>query len=73
MASEGAREGLGVTKGGRGLCHKESELQQKETELQATQRELGEEHERAEIVEATLGSERTAFVEANESLKGNLD
>ena len=54
------------------MRRKESELQQ-ETELLVTQRELGEARERAEIAEATLGSERIAFVEAKESLEGDMD
>jgi len=40
--------------------------------LQATQQEPEEVHKRAEIAKATLGSERTAFMEAKESLKGDL-
>ena len=54
------------------LHHKDSESQQKEEELQSIQRELEKMHD-AEMVEATLGSERTAFGVAKESLESDLD
>ena len=55
------------------LRRKDSELQQKETELQATQRKLVEVRERADMTEATLGSERIAFGKAKGSLEDDLD
>ena len=70
-AASGGARGLGVTRGRRKVAPQEIELQQ-ETELQATQQEPEEVHKRAEIAKATLGSERTAFMEAKESLKGDL-
>ena len=54
------------------LHHKDSKLPQEE-ELQSIQQKPEKMRHHAEMAEATLGSERTAFGVAKESLESDLD
>jgi len=68
----GELEDSGLQEVGAKLRHKDSKLQQ-EAVLQSIQRELEEMSHRAEMAEATLGSERTAFGVAKESFESDLN